>query len=273
MAELDSTLRTKVAHHAAAAMTQPLSAELREKVGLHLLDTLAAIVSGAVLEAGIAAQRYAESFGGPPIAAILGMGLRVPLTEAALANGMAAHADESDDSHEDSQTHPGCGAVPAVIITAECLDRSGEELLRAVMPGYEMTIRFASAPGSAMTFLRSLLSSHAYGPVGAGYATGALTGFDQEQFATLLNYPGPGGVGPDHLAARSPPYAEKLRACRYAGDERLQGRCAGAKWPHRRRRCARRQRSNMVCSLRRRSEQWRRSAPPRDSWNTRLRWS
>ncbi len=172
-------------------MTRPLSAELREKAGLHLLDTLAAIVSGAVLEAGIAGQRYAESVGGPPVATILGTTLRVPLTEAALANGMAAHADESDDSHEDSQTHPGCGVVPAAIVTAEWLDCSGEELLRAVVLGYEMTIRFARALGSAMTFKRSSLSSHAYGPLfGAGYAAGALMGFGAAQFATLLNYLG-----------------------------------------------------------------------------------
>jgi len=30
---------------------------------------------------------------------------------AALANGMLAHADETDDSHSRSQTHPGCGVV------------------------------------------------------------------------------------------------------------------------------------------------------------------
>ena len=27
---------------------------------------------------------------------------------------MAAHADETDDSHAPSQTHPGCGIVPVV---------------------------------------------------------------------------------------------------------------------------------------------------------------
>ena len=38
---------------------------------------------------------------------------------AALANGMLAHADETDDSHAPSQTHPGCGIVPAALAMAE----------------------------------------------------------------------------------------------------------------------------------------------------------
>jgi 2-methylcitrate dehydratase PrpD len=52
-----------------------------------------------------------------------------------------------------------------------------------------MTIRFATALGSGMTFKSSSLSSHAYGPLfGAGYAAGSLLGFDAERFAILLNY-------------------------------------------------------------------------------------
>lgn len=178
-----------VARNAAVAASVRLPDDVREKGKLHLLDTLGAIVSGAGLEAGIAGQHYARSVGGAPKVAILGTGLRAPLAEAALANGMAAHADESDDSHEDSQTHPGCGVVPAAISVGDELGRSGEALLRSVVLGYEMTIRFARAFGSGMTFKRSSMSSHAYGPLfGAGYAAGSLMGFGAGDFAVLLNY-------------------------------------------------------------------------------------
>jgi 2-methylcitrate dehydratase PrpD len=179
----------RVAAYAAASRDFPYPPGVLEKGKLHLLDTLAAIVSGAALEAGIAGQRYATSLGGRPVASILGTTASAPLVEAALANGMAAHADESDDSHEDSQTHPGCGVVPAAIVVAEELRSSGAELLRATILGYEMTIRFAKAFGSGMTFKQSSMSSHAYGPLfGAGYAAGALMGFDAAQFKILLNY-------------------------------------------------------------------------------------
>ena len=150
-----SSIGDRVAAHAAASRTTPLPQAVSAKGKLHLLDTLAAIVSGAALEAGVAAQRYVRELGGPGVAAVLGTSLRAPLTEAAFANGMAAHAEESDDSHEDSQTHPGCGVVPAAISVADALGSSGESLLRASVLGYEMTIRFARAFGSGMSFKRS----------------------------------------------------------------------------------------------------------------------
>jgi 2-methylcitrate dehydratase PrpD len=178
-----------IARHAAEALVMPLPADVIEKAKLHLLDTLAAIVSGAALEAGIAGQRYATSLEGGAIAPVLGTNMRAPLVEAALANGMAAHADESDDSQEDSQTHPGCGVVPAAIVVGATLGCSGDALLRATILGYEMTVRFARAFGGAMTFKNSSMSSHAYGPLfGAGYAAGALMGFNAHQFMILLNY-------------------------------------------------------------------------------------
>lgn len=178
-----------VCAYSAAAIATPLPQAVVDRAKLHILDTLAAVVSGAALEPGRAAQAYVRALNGPAIATVLGSREKVPLVEAALANGMAAHADESDDSHESSQTHPGCGVVPAAMVVAEAQRSSGEDLVRAVVLGYEMTIRFATALGAAMTFKSSSLSSHAYGPLfGAGYAAGALMRFDERQFRVLLNY-------------------------------------------------------------------------------------
>lgn len=178
-----------VARYAAQVANQGLPTAVVERAKCHILDTLAAIVSGAALEAGRAGQSYAASLGGKPVASILGTDLRAPLVEAALANGMAAHADESDDSHEESQTHPGCGVIPAAIVVAEQQRSSGMAFLRAAVLGYEMTIRFGLAFASGMTFKNSSLASHAYGPLfGGGYAAGVLLRFGVEQFRILLNY-------------------------------------------------------------------------------------
>ncbi|MEP7084554.1 MAG: MmgE/PrpD family protein, partial [Betaproteobacteria bacterium] len=186
---VDSKYGPAIARFAAGARGTELSADVIERAKLHIVDTLAAIVSGAALEAGRAGQAYVRELGGKPAAAILGTDLRAPVVEAALANGMAAHADESDDSHEDSQTHPGCGVLPSAVAVADALDASGTQFIRAVVLGYETTIRFATAMGSGMTFKASSMSSHAYGPLfGAGYAAGSLMAFDEGRFAILLNY-------------------------------------------------------------------------------------
>ena len=89
-----------VCAYSAAAIATPLPPEVVARAKLHILDTLAAIVSGAALEPGQAAQAYVRALNGPAVATVLGSREKVPLVEAALANGMAAHADESDDSHE-----------------------------------------------------------------------------------------------------------------------------------------------------------------------------
>ena len=111
--ESSLALGPRIAAFAAGTRIRQLPTDVVLRAKLHILDTIAAIVSGSGLEAGRAGQRYVESIGGHGIATLLGTGTRAPLVEAAFANGMAAHADESDDSHEDSQTHPGCGVVPA----------------------------------------------------------------------------------------------------------------------------------------------------------------
>src|SRR4029078_8086469 len=60
---------------------------------------------------------------------------------------MAAHGDETDDSHLRGRFHPGCGIVPAALATAEHAGRSGNELLRAVALGYDIGARVIFALG------------------------------------------------------------------------------------------------------------------------------
>jgi len=50
---------------------------------------------------------------------VVGSRIVTSAANAALANGMLGHADETDDSHSPSQTHPGCGVVAAAFAMAE----------------------------------------------------------------------------------------------------------------------------------------------------------
>ncbi|WP_316980289.1 MmgE/PrpD family protein [Shumkonia mesophila] len=189
MASKDLGYGRRIASHAAALGHSNLPDKIRLKTKIHIIDTLAAIVSGTALEAGIAGQKFALSTGTRPVAAIVGTTHKVGLIEAALANGMAAHADESDDSHETSQTHPGCAVLPAAISVGQAREATGLAFLNAVHLGYDLTIRFGEALSPAMSFARSSLSCHAFAPIfGAGFAAGSLMGFDAERFLVVLNY-------------------------------------------------------------------------------------
>src|SRR5262245_30434141 len=124
-----------LSEYIAGAADRDLPPAVAEKTKHHLLDTLAAMLSGSRLRAGKLAAGYVARVASAPEATVVGTALIVPAEFAALANGMAAHADETDDSHLGGRFHPGCGIVPAALAVAEVKDRGGAELVRAVALG------------------------------------------------------------------------------------------------------------------------------------------
>src|SRR6202521_2270565 len=102
-----------------AAGTRALPAEVTEHAKHHLLDTLASMISGSELPPGQAAQRYIREHGGKGATTVVGSALTAAPIDAALANGVMAHSDETDDSHNDSHSHPGCAVVPAALAVGE----------------------------------------------------------------------------------------------------------------------------------------------------------
>lgn len=133
--------------YVAGALDRDLPADVVAKTKLHTLDTIAAMVSGSRLQAGKVAARYVEALGGNPQATVVGTSILTSSVNAALANGMAAHGDETDDSHLRGRFHPGCGIVPAALATAEFADRSGNDLLRGIALGYDIGARLIFALG------------------------------------------------------------------------------------------------------------------------------
>src|SRR5919109_165388 len=126
-----------------AARSAELPPEVIQKGKSHLLDSLAAIVSGSTLKSGKLGLQHARALSGKQECGVLGSNLKTTPILAAFANGMSAHADETDDSN--SQLHPGCAIVPAALAVAESQDRSGGGVLRAVILGYDIGFRFHQA--------------------------------------------------------------------------------------------------------------------------------
>jgi 2-methylcitrate dehydratase PrpD len=139
-----------LADYVAKSLDRPLPAAAVERTKLHVLDTLAAMVSGSRLKPGGLAARYVDSLGGKPQAMVIGTGIVTSAVNAALANGMAAHADETDDTNPSiGPVHLGCGAVAAALATGELAARSGQDLLRAVTVAYDVGAAIATALGVA----------------------------------------------------------------------------------------------------------------------------
>ena len=178
----------RLAQHIASALARPLPPEIEQKAALHVLDTFAAMVSGTRLPAGEKAIPFVRAQGGREEALLVGTGFLTSAALATLCNGMLAHADETDDSHAASLTHPGCAVVPAALAVAERGHRPGRDFLRAVTVGYDVCARVAAALGGERFFDRHHSSHSVGGLFGAAAAAAALHGLDAQRAAWVLAY-------------------------------------------------------------------------------------
>ncbi len=183
-----SPVMQQIATYISKACGTDLPDAVTEKTKHHVLDTIAAMVSGAPLLPGKAAISYVRTQGGTPESTVVGTDVVTTAVNAALANGMLAHADETDDSHAPSLTHPGCGIVPAALAMAEREHRDGASFLRAVALGYDVGCRMTMAL-HAYDFRSVGHSTHSFGPMfGAAAAAGALAGISDDQARHLLSF-------------------------------------------------------------------------------------
>jgi 2-methylcitrate dehydratase PrpD len=203
-----SPMMRELSAYISSALQKPLPDDVAEKGKHHLLDTIAAMVSGSRLLPGERAIAYVRTLGGSREAQVIGTRMLTSSMNAAFANAMMAHADETDDSHVPSQTHPGCGVVPAALALAERGHRTGTHLLRAVVLGYDLCTR-ANLSLGPFALRAASHSAHSFGPVfGAAAAAGALAGLDATQARYLLSYTAQQTAGID-CWARDKEHVEK----------------------------------------------------------------
>lgn len=97
--------------------------------------------------------------------------------DATFLNATFNHANETDDTHLKSPTHPGGIAVPAALAMAEYAKANGEQLLVAVVAAYEIQIRISWACSPYLIY-RGHHPPVGVGPFGAAAASAVLLGFD-----------------------------------------------------------------------------------------------
>ena len=173
-----------------ASGTAELASDVVEKAKHHIVDTIAAMISGLSLDVGKRALEIVPLLEGRQEAMVIGSPVRLPFQHAAMVNAMLAHADETDDSHEKSKFHPGCGIVPAALALAERQAAGGRDIIRAVALGYDVGARVLEALGP-MPLNMAGHASHAMGPLfGCAAVAACLLGFDASRTRHLLSYAG-----------------------------------------------------------------------------------
>ena len=178
----------RLARYMVASRDLQLPSEVVQAAKHRILDTLGAIVSGARLKPGAMAIRYVKALGGTAEASVPTTTIRTSAINAALAAGMFAHADETDDFEPVTKAHPGCAVVPAAVAVAERENRSGEELLRAVILGYDLCCRLLMALGPDHVRATHRSAEGVSSTFGAVGAAASLARLDETSMRYALSY-------------------------------------------------------------------------------------
>src|SRR5258708_1922337 len=171
-----SPVMERLSAYMAEARNRALPDNVVQETTHHILDTIAAMVSGSELAPGRMAIPFAQGYGGEKIATVVASRVVCGPIEAAFANGMLAHSDETDDDFTTGGAHPGCAVVPAALASAEKFGISGTHFLRAVALGYDIGMRAMKTVGAGMKETHNLV-----GPMGATAAAASSAGRSAQQ--------------------------------------------------------------------------------------------
>src|SRR5215469_6179450 len=141
--------------------------------------------------ARIMREEMAASAQGP--SSIVGFDLRCAPADAALVNGATSHALDYDDVHP-MIGHPTAAVLPAVLAIAETSGRSGIDVLRAFVAGYEAA-GFVGSLVMRSHYERGFHSTATIGSFGAAAAAGLLLDLDEGQMAIALGLAGTQAAG------------------------------------------------------------------------------
>jgi 2-methylcitrate dehydratase PrpD len=173
----------RFADWAASFRAQKLAPEVVHHAKRAVIDWYAALLPGAVVAPAtlLEAALKDELDKGQ---AKLALGRRATVRAAALINGTAAHTVEVDDIFRDGIYHPGAPTISAALALAQASGASGEQFLRAVIVGYEISTRIGAAMGRA--HYRYWHNTGTIGVFGACAACAELLGLDAKRFAHAL---------------------------------------------------------------------------------------
>jgi len=178
-----------LSNYMSQAFSKKLPEEILEQAKFHILDTFSAILSGSELAPGIAGINYIKRHGSAGKCTVMGTQLKASPLDAALANGVMGHADETDDSHGRSRSHPGCSIVPATMASSEIFKITGDHFIKAVTLGYDVGTRLLMSLGGPEFSYTSHKSSHSIaGMFGSAAASACVAKFNPQQIRWVFDY-------------------------------------------------------------------------------------
>ena len=158
-----------------------------------ILDGLGVALAGSTDECARIVQRQIRQTGGSAECSVLGTSVLAPAAKAALANGVAGHAMDYDDTQLSTSkeavygllTHPTTPVLAAVLALGQKQKITGAEFLLAYILGVEVECRIADAI-NPRHYQSGFHSTATMGGLGAAMAAGKILGLKEPQLLTTL---------------------------------------------------------------------------------------
>jgi 2-methylcitrate dehydratase PrpD len=145
----------------------------RERAAIAVCDTLGVALAGAPEPAARIVRATITSDSRGPCW-VLGTAARASASEAAFANGVAAHALDYDDMCFVSMAHPSCALVPAALAAGELAEASGRAVLDGYLVGFELECRLGMVMNPRHYHARGWHCTSSIGTLGAAAAAARL---------------------------------------------------------------------------------------------------
>ncbi len=176
-------LLKQIAEYAVREQTSKLPREVVHHAKRAVIDWYASLLPGSrVAPATLLEQALADELDHGR--ARLASGRRATLRAAALINGSASHAVEFDDIWRNAVYHPGAPVIAAALAVAQSQNATGEQFLRGVIVGYEISTRIGEAV--MPSHYKYWHTTGTVGCFGAAAAAATLLGCNREQIMNAL---------------------------------------------------------------------------------------
>lgn len=135
----------RIAAFAAGLTYDAIPEAVRERARIQILDGLGVGLASNAFAFAEKTLAGIAALAGPGDSTVLGQAMRLPLRDAALANGFLIHGLDFDDTHLASIVHATAATLPCALTLGEALGAHGRDLMVAYVAGMETAIRIGLA--------------------------------------------------------------------------------------------------------------------------------
>ncbi|MHC1758443.1 MAG: MmgE/PrpD family protein [Negativicutes bacterium] len=139
------SISEQIAEYALKDSWDTVPESVRAHAKMMIADSMGVAIAAYSQEHAKAVRQVALNLASKPESTIWGTRKQVSMVDAVLANAALIHGLDYDDTHVESVVHPSASVVSTAFTVGETTGATGQEMLDAIICGYEIIIRLALA--------------------------------------------------------------------------------------------------------------------------------